>query len=70
MGYELIYGHCWACRRPFTFNADWVPSIPVEGVKQPVCEGCMLLANEKRIAAGLSPHPIDPRAYEAQEVPY
>jgi len=29
-GYEIALGTCWACGRPFTFNADRVPSIPID----------------------------------------
>jgi hypothetical protein len=68
MGYVFIIGNCFACKRPFTFNATWVPSVRDDsGVRQPVCESCMNLANVKREAMGLDPHPIHPDAYEPEE---
>jgi hypothetical protein len=67
MGYMIIFGNCFICQRPFTFNATWVPSITVEGVKQPVCKDCMTLANHRREEQGLEPHYIHPEAYEPEE---
>lgn len=67
MGYMFVLGNCFACKRPFTFNATWVPSITVEGTREPVCADCMAAANAKRVGMGLDPHPIHPEAYEPEE---
>ena len=29
-GYEICYGPCWSCGRLFTFDAEAVPSIPID----------------------------------------
>ena len=29
-GYEIAVGHCWSCGHIFTFDADLVPSIPID----------------------------------------
>lgn len=65
MGYVTCFAPCACCGRAFPFNPLAVPSIRVNGVKEPVCEGCMTRANAQREAAGLPPHPIRPDAYEA-----
>lgn len=72
------FGDCWACGRPFPFDPDRVPSIPVDpttnlppdlggdaelAVKRPVCEQCLDAANEQRVAAGRSPIIVLPGAY-------
>jgi hypothetical protein len=74
MGYVFATAPCFGCGRAFPFHPDLVPSIPinpetgkedkVKGIREPVCESCMLIVNEKRKAMGLEPHPIDPRAYD------
>lgn len=63
-----VIGPCWSCGRTFAFSAERVPSILIEGVRQPVCRACMELANAKRIEAGRDPHPILPGAYEPEEI--
>lgn len=76
MGWQFVYGPCWSCGLPFSYNASWVPSIPVrpdgtigpDGERMPVCRTCMGIANEKRKAQGLAPHPIHPEAYEPEAV--
>lgn len=64
MGYVSVMGNCFACGNPFCFNPHRVPSFRVNGVRQPVCSNCMSIANEKRVAQGLLPHPIHKDAYE------
>jgi len=29
-GVEVCFGPCWSCRRAFTFDAELVPSIPID----------------------------------------
>ena len=65
MGYAMAMGTCFACHKPFTFNPMRVPSIRIEGVKQPVCRECVERANPMRIANGLEPIVPAPDAYDA-----
>ena len=36
-GYVTGYGDCIVCARPFTFNPVRVPSITVNGEREPIC---------------------------------
>jgi hypothetical protein len=68
MGYMFVLGQCYGCKRMFSFNADWVPSVPINGVREPICRDCVERANPQRIANGLDPIVPHPEAYEPQEV--
>jgi len=46
------------------FNPHRVPSIRVEGERQPVCRECIEMANPIREKNGLPPIAIHPDAYE------
>jgi hypothetical protein len=65
MGYVTAMGTCFACHKPFTFNPVRVPSIRVNGSREPVCRECVELANPRRIANGLEPIRIYDDAYDA-----
>lgn len=75
MGFYFVAGHCFVCRRIFTYNPNYVPSIRVNskgepdpnGKREPICSGCMEIGNKTREEMGLSPHPIHPQAYEIQD---
>jgi hypothetical protein len=67
MGVAFCIGPCVCCRVPFVFNPMRVPSFRVNGVREPLCERCMGLVNQKRAAIGLPPFTIMPDAYEACE---
>jgi len=60
----LAGGICYACHEWFTFNPERVPTF--EG--HPICSACMTIVNAERVAHGKKPHPILPRAYEAEEL--
>jgi hypothetical protein len=64
-GFVFAMSACVACRRPFSYNPNAVPSIRINGVREPVCRGCMDFANAERTKMGLEPHPIRADAYEA-----
>jgi hypothetical protein len=64
-GYVFVLGHCISCRQPFTFNPHRVPSLVVNGVREPVCRACIEAANPRRKANGLAEIEIQPDAYEA-----
>lgn len=69
MGYMTVIGHCFACGILFSFNAEHVPSIRIDGERQPLCRDCVGRANHLRKGQGLPPIHILPDAYEPQEVP-
>jgi hypothetical protein len=48
----------------FGFNPIRVPSIRIDGVRQPICRNCVEEANPKRLANGLPPIVPAPDAYE------
>ena len=67
MAYISAIGACRACRRLFSFNPDLVPSIRIDGVRQPICQSCVDRANLKRKENGLEPITPLPGAYEPIE---
>lgn len=68
MGYMQVFGDCWCCKRPFFFNPNRVPSIVVEGVREPVCQDCVERVNPQREAKGLPPLVPLAGAYDPEEV--
>ena len=64
MGYVLATSNCYCCKRIFNFNPMLVPSLTVDGVKEPFCQSCVERANPTRVANGLSPIVPLPGAYE------
>lgn len=64
MSYVTIMGPCYGCKRVFSFHPNKVPSIRVNGVREPICESCVRIANPRRIANGLPPIEILPGAYD------
>jgi hypothetical protein len=67
MAWMSAMGECYGCKRIFSFNADLVPSLKVDGVRQPICQDCVDRANVKRKLNGLDPITPLPGAYEPQE---
>jgi len=68
MGFMIVYGDCYVCKKLFTFSAERVPSIrDVNGTRHPVCRNCIERANRLRVEKGLDPLPILPDAYGADE---
>ena len=64
----LAVARCFVCGSTFTFNPYLVPSARDEyGVRQPVCEECMHVANAERVSKGLAPHAIPRGAYDPVE---
>ena len=77
MGYMNAIGECLRCNRMFSFNPARVPTFRVNpvtltpdprGVKEPLCRDCFEALNRKRVELGIDPWPLDPSAYEAEEV--
>jgi hypothetical protein len=63
-----VLGECIGCHRVFTFNADRVPSLTVNGTREPICIDCVHRVNPRRVANGLAPIVPLPGAYEPEEV--
>ena len=68
MGYMTCMGPCAACNKIFAFNPYRVPSMLINGVKEPICRECVERYNEMRIEHGLSIFNIPEGAYEAEEI--
>jgi hypothetical protein len=69
MSFLFVHGFCIGCRAPLSFNAEHVPSIRVNGEREPLCAACFDRWNEiHRTSQGLKPLPLHPDAYEPQEV--
>lgn len=63
--YAMAYGRCYGCKRIFGFNPVRVPSVVVNGSREPICQDCVNATNPKRIGNGLDPIVPLPEAYEA-----
>ena len=62
--FMIAYGECIACKRDIHFNPVHVPSIYVEGIREPLCVNCFDLWNEvHRVSKDLEPVSLHPRAY-------
>ena len=64
MGYIIMHSACIQCGRPFGYNPIAVPSVYVNGIREPICRACIEAANPRRVARGLDPIVIRPDAYE------
>ena len=65
MGYAYAMGTCSICKNTFAFNPLKVPSIRINGTREPVCQNCINAANLIRIKNGLDPIVPLPGAYDA-----
>ena len=64
MGYALCHSACIGCNRIFSYNPMRVPSVTVNGSREPICRDCVERANPQRIAKGLEPIVPRPDAYD------
>ena len=66
MDYAFCFAPCFLCGQPFSFNPHKVPSIKDrDGVRQPICEPCLGVANKLRAEKGLPAWaPALPGAYD------
>lgn len=65
MGYCFVWGACVNCHAPIAYNPIRVPSLTVNGHKEPLCEACFNKWNEiHRTSKGLAPLPLNPDAYK------
>lgn len=67
MGYVLAHSTCFGCGRPFGYNPHRVPSIRINGVREPICASCVEIANTERVKRGLDPIVPLPDAYEPMD---
>lgn len=64
-GYVSVIGPCWRCDAMFSMNPHKVPSVRINGVREPICKQCMdhLIAAEEK--AGITPKRYADDAYDA-----
>jgi len=66
-GVVQALSECYCCGRMFFYNPHRVPSIPVHGVREPICRSCVDAVNPRRVANGLEPIVPLPGAYEPMD---
>ena len=64
MGYAIVFAPCIRCNNISGFNPRYVPSIRINGVREPICRECIPEVNEMRKEAGTEPIVPHPDAYE------
>lgn len=62
--FAQVIAPCINCGQIFGFNPHKVPSTKINGVREPVCQSCLVVWNAQRVAAGLEAIPALPGAYE------
>ena len=65
MGYAMAVGECISCKRIFSFNPMRVPSISINGVREPICQACVTRINPERKKNGVPEIVPHPEAYTA-----
>jgi hypothetical protein len=65
MAFVSMTSACVRCGRLFFYNPLRVPSVVVNGQREPLCRPCVEWANRERAAKGLATWPIHHDAYEA-----
>jgi hypothetical protein len=63
-GYAFAMAACAGCNRLFSFNPCLVPSIGLDGARQPICKACVEIINRNRFRHHLAPIKPLPGAYE------
>lgn len=63
-GYVYIMGQCHGCKKMFSFHPNKVPSVRVNGVREPFCKQCIDAANIKRDEIGMTALTYADDAYE------
>ena len=66
-GYAIALAPCIGCGRVFGFNPHRVPSVVINGEREPICRDCVQRVNPTRVANGLEPIRIFPDSYEPIE---
>lgn len=65
MGVCFAISACINCGRVFPYNPVLVPSVRVNGSREPICDRCIGPINAKRVELGLEPAVVHPNAYGA-----
>ena len=66
-GYMTVIGPCIGCGKTISFNPNRVPSLVVDGAREPLCKSCFNRWNEiHRVSKGLDPVPLNSDAYEGE----
>jgi hypothetical protein len=63
-GFVLAHSECIGCGRIFAYNPNRVPSLRVNGQREPVCLDCVHQVNPMRVKNGLQPIIPHRDAYE------
>lgn len=63
-GYSIILGPCVNCGTLFGFHPHYVPSIPINGKREPLCRSCYERWRELHPEVE---HTLHPDAYEPME---
>jgi hypothetical protein len=63
MGFMIAIGRCVACGNTFAFNPNKVPSIRINGEKEPICRPCIERANALKREKGIPEFEIPKDAY-------
>jgi len=67
-GFMLLLTPCVACREIMFCNSSHVPSIRVDGKREPLCRSCFDMWNQlHRIDKDLEPVELHPDAYAPEE---
>ena len=64
-GYVFVTSECYCCHNLMAYNPHKVPSIRINGIREPVCRSCIERVNPMRVKNGLAPIEILPGAYES-----
>jgi len=67
VGVVQAYSACIGCRQPFFYNPVRVPSVTVNGSREPICRNCVERVNPTRVKNGLPPIVPLPGAYDAAD---
>ena len=67
--FAFVYGSCVGCGRQISFSPNRVPSIRVDGSREPLCRGCFDRWNEiHRTSKGLEPIKLMEGAYAPEKI--
>ena len=63
-GYVMGHSLCIGCGQLFSYNPMRVPSLFVNGQREPICQACVHRVNPMRVKNGLAPIIPHKDAYE------
>lgn len=64
-GFVFAMSPCVGCGLPFAYNPHKVPSLMLNGQREPICLDCVQRANPERLKNGLAPIVPQDGAYES-----